>query len=685
MEAEEPPFSCIVDSGNGYQAYKFIAPFTVNNADDVAKVEAANRAINESLNARLIEVGVKADSCWSIDHLMRAPGTTNFMTAKKREKGYPEGDRPSRVVAWHPELVYNIEDLPKIAAPINDGPRPTEPSADDSVPFTTLDDIRLIAVSPDVMTIIRTGRHTDATADMKAGHVHFKIVAELLRAGLSDVNVKQLYRLSPLGTFVAGSARGFDGYLNRLIAAVRTQAIDTRLFEMNERHCVLPIGGKTRVVTWGEDARFPGHEAIVASSAISDFRSLYDKYRHSYQKDGETVVERLGSWWIRHPHRRQYDGGMKFMPHHDEEVVGNVLNLWRGFAVIPRKPEGKSGAKGCKLFLDHGLNVICSGNAEHYDYLIKREAFIAQKRTRSEIAVALCTEEEGTGKGFWCRAINHLYSAHAMQVQNPEHVIGKHNPHLEKLLRLTADEALFAGNPLHRNALYGLITEPTITIEPKFVDAYEAENFLNIDLLSNARHFIPVSGTARRFFVPTVSSAKASNHEYFRKIMAQLNNGGYEALLYHLLHEIDITGFNVRAVPRTAALIEQAGYSRKGVDRLIEILCNEGRVPYSYDDSPGFSDTTGYDNHYGFDYFIDHHADKELSRMGALTIKRRLAKEWGCITGKHSRMSRNGAQITGIIWPSLTELRQRFVDKYGPQEWLFPDLTEWQRPGTVPF
>ena len=164
--------------------------------------------------------------------------------------------------------------------------------------------------------------------------------------------------------------------------------------------------------------------------------------------------------------------------------------------------------------------IICSGNEEHYDYLIKREAFIAQNRTRSEIALGLQTEVEGTGKGFWCRNINRLYGNHAMEVQNPEHVVGKHNTHLEVLLRLTADEALFAPDPKHRNALYNLITEPHITIEPKFVDAYPAKNYLNLDVISNASHFLPVSGTSRRFFVPTVSPDRANDHEYFGKILA---------------------------------------------------------------------------------------------------------------------------------------------------------------------
>ena len=126
---------------------------------------------------------------------------------------------------------------------------------------------------------------------------------------------------------------------------------------------------------------------------------------------------------------------MRFMPQYDVDVVGDTLNLWQGFSVPARKPEGKSGAAGCNLFLEHGLKIICSGDEEHFDYLMKREALIAQKRIRSEIAVALRTEAEGSGKGFWCRTLNHLYGGHALQVLNSEHVTGKHNAHLETLLR----------------------------------------------------------------------------------------------------------------------------------------------------------------------------------------------------------------------------------------------------------
>jgi hypothetical protein len=94
-----------------------------------------------------------------------------------------------------------------------------------------------------------------------------------------------------------------------------------------------------------------------------------------------------------------------------------------------------------------------------------------------------------------------------------------------------------------------------------------------------------------------------------------------------------------------------------------------GRVPCPNRDHPHVSVITGRDPQFpGFDYFIEHHRDRELARMGPLTVKRRLAKDWGCITGKAARKQEGGEQVGGIIWPPLANLRSRFEAKYGPQE-----------------
>ena len=120
--------------------------------------------------------------------------------------------------------------------------------------------------------------------------------------------------------------------------------------------------------------------------------------------------------------------------------------------------------------------------------------------------------------------MSRLLGHHAMQLGNTDHITGKFNPHLETLLRVTADEALFVGDPRHRNALFGLITEPTLTIEPKGCGVYAAPNYLNVTILSNSEHFIPISSTARRFFVPTVSIARLGDHDYFAGLQTELDH-----------------------------------------------------------------------------------------------------------------------------------------------------------------
>jgi len=320
---------------------------------------------------------------------------------------------------------------------------------------------------------------------------------------------------------------------------------------------------------------------------------------------------------------------------------------------------------------------MCSGNEKHWDYLLKREALIVQKRRRSEIAAGYRTEKEGSGKGFWCNRLGRLYGPHFMQLNNPQHVIGKHNPHLETLLKVCADEALFVGDPRHRNALFGLITEPTVTIEPKFVNAYPAPNYLNIDITTNAKHFLPASSTARRFFVPTVSEDRAGDFKYFDAIEVQLNDGGYEALLYHLLYEVDLRDFDVRRVPKTAGLADQAEYSRRGLDGLVEKVCNEGRVPCAHFSWPGFSESNDRDFRKGFDHFIDNHPDPKVRGLGSLAVKRQLRKVWGCKSGDDAKRRDGPAMVAGIKWPPLEELRRLFVELHGPQDWLCPEITEW--------
>jgi len=171
-----------------------------------------------------------------------------------------------------------------------------------------------------------------------------------------------------------------------------------------------------------------------------------------------------------------------------------------------------------------------------------------------------------------------------------------------------------------------------------------------------------------------VSENRVGDLEYFKKIEEQLQNGGYEALLYHLLYEMDLWDFDVRRVPKTAGLVEQVEYSRKGLDGLVEQVCNEGRVPCA-GKWPGFSVTSG-----GFDDFINNHHDRELRDLGALKVKRLLRRDWLCKSGDDAKRRDLCTMVYGVKWPPLKDLRDLFEKRHGPQDWLHPEVTEWPVP-----
>jgi hypothetical protein len=443
---------------------------------------------------------------------------------------------------------------------------------------------------------------------------------------------------------------------------------------LNKAHAVLPIGGKTRVVTFGELDEFPGRETIVMTQSVSDFVLLNNKYRHFYLDNGELKSEPMGDHWIGSQRRRQYDGGMAFMPQHDGDV-GNKLNLWRGFGVKAVKGD-------CSKFLDFMRDIVCGGDETNFDYLRKREASILQKRVRTEVALGLQTKEEGCGKGFYEKTMRRL-TGHAMQLANPKHIVGAFNPHLEPLLRLTADEALFVGSPEHRNALFNLITEPEMTIEPKNCGIYSAPSYLNMTILSNSDHFLPVSDTARRFFIPTMSAARKQDFGYFTALQKELDNGGYEALLYHLLHEVDLTDFNVRAVPQTEGLRRQRDQGLPPLDAWWCELLETGTLWGADPKEPRKAVSNSYDRMIKIEGQI-----RQVKQLGLYDQARRIEPRLRIFTNDRrlgtflSEMGcENGQKVLrrqGWTFPPLEECRAAWIKRYPGWKWRNPDITEWR-------
>ena len=172
-----------------------------------------------------------------------------------------------------------------------------------------------------------------------------------------------------------------------------------------------------------------------------------------------------------------------------------------------------------------------------------------------EVALVL-RGKQGTGKGVFARWFGELFGQHFLHLSQARHVAGNFNAHLQDAVLVFADEAFLAGDHQAEGSLKMLVTEPELVIEQKGKDVTRAKNLIHLIVASNHDWVIPAAAEERRFCVLDVSDARAQDHEYFGALVRQMEEGGLEAMLYDLLHE-DLSGFNVRKAPVTAALQDQ--------------------------------------------------------------------------------------------------------------------------------
>ena len=141
------------------------------------------------------------------------------------------------------------------------------------------------------------------------------------------------------------------------------------------------------------------------------------------------------------------------------------------------------------------------------------------------------------------------------------------------------DEALWAGDRKGEGVLKVLITEPRLQLEAKFRDPVMVVNRLRIIAASNNDWFVPAGIGDRRWFILDVADtfAGTDHREYWEALYGKIENGGAEAMFYDLL-QMDLSTFNVRAVPHTAAKAHQQAHSLRGVEAWVHHFLQEGAI-----------------------------------------------------------------------------------------------------------
>jgi hypothetical protein len=429
------------------------------------------------------------------------------------------------------------------------------------------------------------------------------------------------------------------------------EAAQKELCEMFEGYSVVNVEGSTRVASFNEKGR-------LTLQRKQDF-DLY------HLPKGKKAVQ---LFWHFAP---RYDG-LVCSPSEDANVIGNRLNTWRGWKVKPAKGDWS-------LMERHIFEVIANGDKAFASYVLRWIAKMVQDPERpAEVAIFL-RGLKGTGKGILGNTICSWFGEiHSRHVTNSEKITGRFNSAMAQCVFLFADEAIVPQDKQAESVLKGLITEPTIEVEPKFVNAFSVRNCLHIYGSTNDKWVAPMSADERRFAVQTVSDKYRGNTPYFNMLFKQMQqDGGAEAMLYDMLHETALgNDYHPRQdVPQTKEARRQKTRSLSGIDLLISELCDEARLPWGHPEHWDIALTKGDRSGEGFWNWARNLIG--LKFLSAKTMSSELREEWGCEPGWHSD------RMSGVRFPPLDKLRGDFETKYGEQDWSV-EAGDWLEPGELP-
>lgn len=308
--------------------------------------------------------------------------------------------------------------------------------------------------------------------------------------------------------------------------------IAVALLAFNKRYFVGRINGNVYV--------FDRHDVAILAGGMTftAFRQLHA----GHAVDGANIAAK----WLNWPERLTYQSIIFDPSGHD---APDAYNTWRGLNVIP-------AAGGCGRILTHILEVWCGDDVAQFNYVILWMALLVQRPWEKPDVALVLRSRQGSGKTIIVQILLKIFGAHGFTAAQKDQVAGRFNGHLFDKVLVVLEEAFFAGDPAAVAATNALVTNATLGYEAKGKDSFSGTNHAHVISLTNHSWAIPAGEDARRWMVLDVSDKRKGDYAYFGALQAEIENGGTEAFLHHLVG-IDVAGWNPRLLPDSHALRAQ--------------------------------------------------------------------------------------------------------------------------------
>jgi hypothetical protein len=467
-----------------------------------------------------------------------------------------------------------------------------------------------------------------------------KLAAVILVQRLGVDGAKQIQRRVP--------ATAGDLIFENVVAEI---ADHPKLLEYQRRYFVVKdFGGHVRVC-WSDSAgafRTRTTKSFTEAEVNQQIELTVDT-----GKGTKIVQAPAAKVWLKSRNRREFDEA-RFMPgQRPRPGAPTIYNLWHGWPV-----EMSNGPP--RMMLAHIRDYLCGGDPDTFDWVIGWLSHAVQRVYETPTTALVLAGPQGSGKNVFVKLLFELFAPHTLMCTQSQQLVGNFNSHLMDKLFVFANEAFFAGNKKEANVLKSLVTDETMIVEPKGVDAFQVKKHFRLILASNEDRVVDLELDDRRYCVLRADAGIFNNdREYFGELIRAWRECGEREKFLKYLMDQDLSQWDEGSIPETEARQQQRELSLKAPAKAVYELLAGGEVEAVARDP----DT------------------------GAVAIRPRDG--WTKSEGHYLRLA--GAeqkQIAGVgrVWwlPELYDARRRFASQLEIREdWqVEPGLWEWTVLGT---
>lgn len=237
-----------------------------------------------------------------------------------------------------------------------------------------------------------------------------------------------------------------------------------------------------------------------------------------------------------------------------------VLNTWRDTGIAPKDGEfGTIFQHFCNLFPDGGER----------DHVIDYLAHLVQKPGVKIKHVLLTIGGQGIGKSAIGLLVKRLVGADNTREVGPSEAEGRFKARWGNQQVFIFEELMAVDRLKFYNDLKEWITQESVTVEEKHIQAYEAATPRGFLAFSNEQIPTRIAPDDRRFYVLR-SEMTQQSPDYYERLFDAINGAEAAAFKHHLMNR-DISGFRPDArPPMTAAKAELIADTRAPIETRIE-------------------------------------------------------------------------------------------------------------------